>query len=71
VHWESASGRPITANSTITFSGFAIEVFRECMHHLNYTDNDYQLIGYGDGMNDPSYDDLIQSLVGWVVLFKT
>jgi hypothetical protein len=63
VRWESASGTPIAANSTITFSGFAIEVFRECMKRLGYN---YELKAYGDGITDPSYEALVQKLVSGV-----
>mgnify|MGYP000429769316 FL=1 len=68
VSW-APSERPVTSDSTVNFTGFAIEVFRECIRKLDYTVN-YTLVGYGDGINDPDYNQLVQKLVS-KVLFST
>ena len=60
VRWASIQTPP--TNASLTFSGFAIEVFERCVEKLNYTLN-YTFIGYGDGITDPSYKDLLQALV--------
>ena len=62
VTWQSPMITP--TNATLTFSGFSIEVFERCVEiiNLNYTLN-YTLIGYGDGISDPNYDQLLQALI--------
>ena len=60
------SETPVTSNSVVNFSGFAINVFQECVEKLNYHLN-YTLIGYGDGLVDPAYSDLVQKLVSKVL----
>ena len=65
VSWQS-SEIPVTPNSVVNFSGFAINVFQECVEKLNYRIN-YTLIGYGDGLVDPTYNDLVQKLVSKVL----
>ena len=67
VSW-APSERPVTSDSTVNFTGFAIEVFRECIRKLDYTVN-YTLVGYGDGINDPDYNQLVQKLVSKVFFF--
>ena len=65
VNWSS-SDVPPTSNSTFNFSGFSVEVFRQCIEKLNYS---YTLIGYGDRNQTPNYNDLVQKLVSQVLLF--
>ena len=60
VRWASVETPP--TNASLTFSGFAIEVFERCVEKLDYTLN-YTFIGYGDGINHPLYNDLLQTLV--------
>ena len=60
VRWASIQTPP--TNASLTFSGFAIEVFERCVEKLDYSLN-YTFIGYGDGITDPSYKDLLQALV--------
>lgn len=61
VRWK-ASKIPVTTNSTVNFTGFAIDVFHECIKRLDYT-VEYKLTAFGDGVNDPLYDELVQKLV--------
>mgnify|MGYP002776892982 CR=1 FL=1 len=60
VRWASVETPP--TNASLTFSGFAIEVFERCVEKLDYPLN-YKFIGYGDGITDPSYNDLLHALV--------
>ena len=60
VRWASVETPP--TNASLTFSGFAIEVFERCVEKLDYTLN-YTFIGYGDGITEPSYNGLLQALV--------
>ena len=60
VTWASVETPP--TNASLTFSGFAIEVFERCVEKLDYPLN-YKFIGYGDGITDPSYNDLLHALV--------
>ena len=66
VSWTS-SEIPITPNSVVHFSGFAIEVFQKCVEKLNDPIS-FTLIGYGDGLVDPAYNDLVQKLVSKVLI---
>ena len=67
VSWKS-SEIPVTPNSVVNFSGFAIEVFRKCVEKLGYSIN-YTLVPFGDGVSDPTYNDLVQKLVSKVIHF--
>ena len=46
------------------FSGFSVEVFRQCMKKLNYN---YTLKGFGNRDQTPDYTDLVQQLVSKVL----
>jgi hypothetical protein len=65
VRWSSPD-RPVTPDSAISFSGFVIEVFRECIKRLDYPVN-YTLVGFGDGIDDPSYAGIVDKLVSGVI----
>jgi hypothetical protein len=67
VKWEARDELPITPDSELNFSGFVVEVFRECIKRLDYS-LDYTLVGFGDGINDPSYAGIVQKLVSGVCL---
>jgi hypothetical protein len=64
VNWSSPD-RPVRPNSAIEFSGFSVEVFRECIKHLDHS-IDYTLVPFGDGINDPSYVKIVEKLVSGV-----
>ena len=66
LQWQS-SEIPITPTSSVNFSGFAIDVFQACINKLSYKVN-YTLLGYGDGVTNPSYQDLVDKLVSQVLL---
>ena len=63
VNWSSSDVSP-TSNSTFHFSGFSVEVFRQCMKKLNYN---YTLKGFGNRDQTPDYTDLVQQLVSKVL----
>jgi hypothetical protein len=65
VAWRHSATNATTTTTTtsISFSGFSIEVFERCVEvvKLNHT-LDYTFVGYGDGLTDPLYDGLLQTL---------
>ena len=66
LQWHSLE-IPITPNSSVNFSGFAIDVFQACINKLSYKVN-YTFLAYGDGVNNPSYQDLVDKIVSQVLL---
>jgi hypothetical protein len=64
VRWSSPDS-PVMPDSTVAFSGFVIEVFRKCINRLNDSIN-YTLVPFGDGIDDPSYGDIVKMLVSGV-----
>ena len=65
LQWQS-SDKPITPNSSVSFSGFAIDVFQARINKLSYK-VDYTLFAYGDGVTNPSYEDLVNKIVSQVL----
>ena len=66
LEWQS-SETLITPNSSVNFSGFAIDVFQACIEKLSYKVN-YTLIPYGDGITNPSYQGLVDNIASKVLL---
>ena len=66
LQWQSLE-IPITPNSSVSFSGFAIDVFQACIDKLSYKVN-YTLIPYGDGITNPSYQGLVDNIASKVLL---